>query len=307
MKAEERKDTPSLPEPGVVVNPPPPVEAAPSSVTQGLSDFFDSVRSSGMWNPKLFAIVLGIVLIGGVWWFLSGESQRASSRLWTELERLSPAELSAFAEQNKGDTPAKIARLEIARNLYGRDGVAALNSPVKADRTKGIENIVTAREQFEKLANEFPSDLTLRAEALRHAAEAELTLASIPKDASGLEFRGSVSEAVRLFRELAKSVGETTPIGEKATKRANDLEKNAVVVQSVGRTLNQQLNPIPAPDLKTPPSLPPITPTTPEPGPKAPLDPIPTPKPPATAPAPVPPPAPTPPPTVPPAPPATKK
>lgn len=294
MKADEPTPLASTPDPITGISPTTPGSEAetptqtatpPGSVSEGINELWQGFRNTVPWNPRIAGIVLGAVLVGGVWWYLSKESRTAASHLWTEFTVSDTlGGLGKFATDNPNTVQGRVARLEQARQQFGPQGVALLPARDPARRTTGIDNIEKARSEFLKLAEEFP-DVALKAEALRGAAESELALVGIPKAGSSSDdFRGSVKAAVDLYRKLGKLLGETTPLGEAAVRRANDLENRSTDVRMLGVELNQLVagsgdpfhNPVrPPPDLSTPPP-------TPAP-PKAPIDPIPIPVPPPTS------------------------
>jgi hypothetical protein len=267
MKAEERKDVPKHPAPGVA-EPPNPHHHAPT-VAEGVGDIFAWLRSAvGTVNGRVVGLLLALGLVAGVWWFFAREGRRADSARWTELEQLSGlASLDKYAEANPNTVSGRVARLEEARRKFGPNGVAKMAR--RDDRADGIKAVEEARAEFVKLAGEFSGDAVMKAECLAKAAEAELALVGVPKDGSQ-DFRGTVGEATKFLRELAKTVGPETAAGVAATKRADDLEKNADEVRRVGQLLNSQLTPMPIADIKTPPSLAPATPSGPVETPKPP-------------------------------------
>lgn len=233
------------------------------TVIDAVKGFFKSLQAAGLWNTKIAAGILAVVAIGGAWWFLSKANRDVASAEWRDLERtVAPTDIEKLSESSKGSVVGKIARLEYARNLFGPEGLAML--PFREGRTKGVANVEKARDEFLKLSSEFPNDKAIQGECLANAAEAELALVGVPKE-GGTESRGSVDTAVDYYRKLAKSIGEKTAVGEKALKRAEELEKNKGRIREIGLAIANRLTPPPVPDIKTPPSLtPPIqTPTPP--------------------------------------------
>jgi hypothetical protein len=103
----------------------------------------------------------------------------------------------------------------------------------------------------------------MRATALMLAGEAELALVGVPKS-DGLGSLGAVSAAAELYRKAAQAVGEATPVGEQAKKRADELEANKEEIERVGVDLYDRPLGIPTPGGPAPG------------GPKAPEGPLPT-------------------------------
>lgn len=261
MKAEERKDAEPAPATDTVT-PPSPAKLEAESVADGINEMWGGIRATlGGINPKFVGIVLGVALVGGLWWYLARESRRAASHQWTAFAELSTqADLDKFAADNAKSLVGRVARLEQARILVGPDGITQLAGRDRERRKKAIENVEKARDDFAKLADEF-DDITLKGEALRGAASAELALVGIPKDGKPDDFRGSVEKAIEFYKRLAKVAGEKTAAGEAAVKRAADLELRVAEVRSLGMALHQAMTPPAIPDIKPPVDLKPFDPT----------------------------------------------
>ena len=294
----------------------PPSAALPDpdlAVGEGIAEIWQRFKAFLGRNSRAVGVTLAVFMAMGLWLFWSSQARQSQSQLWAELERTSDAQgLTQFAQQNPGTTAARIARLEVARNQFGPNGVALLNVRDAEQRKKGIENIEKARAEFLALSVDFGDDLTMKAESLKAAAAAELALVGIPKPDKPGEFRGSVAEAIALYEQLAGLVGANTPVGQWADQRVNELKAATGEVQSVGVTLNNLMTPPPVTDIQPPSDLnPPGQPSTSSVLPAtAPTTSIPTPTPPTkpatTATASVPPPTKPATPATPPAPPLTK-
>jgi hypothetical protein len=247
-----------------------------NSLAHGVKTLTERVRSGRMWNIRVIGIILAVVIVIGVWWYAARESRRANSLVWTDLAEIerkgAPDDLATFASSNKDILAGKLARLEQARQLFGPEGVALLRGRDRGQQNKGIENIEKARGEFTALAEEFKGDATLRASCLTSAAEAELALVGVPKAGGSPDAKGTVKTAADLYRQAATVIGESTPAGEKARKRADELEANAATIEKVGKDIYDTIFPttgftVPPPGGNTK-------------GPKAPTGPIETPKPP---------------------------
>ncbi len=216
MKAEHRK------------------ELETNALAQGASSLVDRVKTGRVGNYWVIAVVAAIIVVLGVWWYAAREGRKADAITWTGYVGLmrgpTNSEVDDFVKNHEKTTAAQLARLELARLRMGPDGIALLRSDESSQRAKGVENLEKARADLLKLADEFSTDPTLRASVLSSAAEAELALVGVPKDGSGTEKRGAVKVAAELYREAAKAIGANTPAGEGLTKRADDLEKNAIEI-----------------------------------------------------------------------------
>lgn len=273
MKADDAKPTPTVstnPITGSTITPPPDHQhthaphrgSGDEVVAEGIAEFWGGVKHWLVRNSRAIGIILAIVLLIGLWKFWSGQSKQGTSRLWAALEQTTdPDALKTFADANADTTAGKIARMELARSQLGPNGIALLTIRNAEERTKGIDNIEQARSTFLKLSQEFPKDVTMQCEALKLAAEAELALVGIPKADKPMEFRGSVTDAVALYEKLAAVVGESTPVGEWAKKRATELKANEQQVVALATELNRRMKPPEKFDIKMPPGLTPSTST----------------------------------------------
>jgi hypothetical protein len=233
-----------------------------NTLAHGVSTLVERAKSGRLVGLRWLGLALAVVLVLGVWWYAVRQSSRADSQVWSGLSNLmqrgGQASLGEFAGAHKDTTAARLARLEAARVQLGPDGIGLLQAGDKAQRNQAVENLVKARDEFTQLAEEFQADPTMRATALMLAGEAELALIGVPKS-DGLGSLGAVSAAAELYRKAAQAVGEATPVGEQAKKRADELEANKEEIESVGIQLYDR----------------PLGITTPG-GPKAPEGPLPT-------------------------------
>ena len=228
----------------------------------------ERVKSGRFVNYRVLGIVVAVVLVVGVWWYAVRQSRRAASGQWATFAgaRTQPL-LEQFVEGTKPEDPAgKVARLELARVWLGPEGIAQLRARETERKAKGVENIVKARDEFVKLADEFQDDKTLRAAALLDAAEAELALVGVPAAGNPNEYRGTVGKAAEFYRQAAAVVGEDTEYGVKLKERANKLEADREKVIDVAKVLYNPVGPTtdplrPGEGVKPPTGpLPPLTP-----------------------------------------------
>jgi hypothetical protein len=266
MKADDQKQTPTVttdPITGAMIVPPHERHhnferhhrpaTGDEAVSEGIGEFWAALKQWISRNRRGVGITLGIVLLFGLYLFWSGQNKQGNSRLWAELEQTSnPEAFQSFANANSGTIAGKVARMELARNQFGPNGIALLSVRNADTRKQGIENLEKARAAFLALAQEFPKDLTMQAEALRLAAEAELALVGIPKADKPTEYRGSVTETIAIYDRLVALVGDTSSVGEWAKKRSADLKANQADVLKVAITLNNLMTPPPIPDIKPP-------------------------------------------------------
>jgi hypothetical protein len=229
-----------------------------NDLAESLKSIAEKAKAAKLSNVRFAVLLLVLGAVFGAWWYLRGSGRKSESQTWRQFESLAGADqYEKFAEAYVNTLPGRAAQLQQARLLLAQ-GILQLTSPaIDADgRKKTIEMVEKARELFDKLAGEFKDDLTLRAHALEGAAKAELALVGIPKSDGNLtDERGSVKKAAEYHREFAKVVGEATPLGEAAMKKAKELEDKEAEIKSLGASLNNQFSPKPAGEFKHPDGL----------------------------------------------------
>lgn len=251
-----------------------------NALAHGLTALAEKAKTGRLVNPKILAVVLAVVLVGGLWWYFKNQSKKADSRRWSDYELATTADaFKKVADDNPKSTVASVAKLAAARLRFTTDGFAKLSNP--PSRAGAIEVIDAARKEFKDLAAEFEKsgDRVLRTEALRLAAQAELALVGAPKPGTdGLSVGnqlGDINAAIELLNTAAKVIGDTTPAGERLKNQAKELAaandrkdtSDLLTPAKLGRDINTLL--IYVPETK-------IEPKPPE----KPLDPIVEPKPP---------------------------
>jgi hypothetical protein len=208
MKAEERK------------------ELEQNALATGAQELVNQVKTGTVLSPKVyrwFGIGLGVGLIATLLWFLSSQNKATNSLQWREISNPDSVSWEEAAKVYKDTMPGRVARLEIAREQLGPKGIGKLNSPKREEQIQAVTSIETAREELLKLAGEFKNDKALQVTCYTLAADAELALVGIPKDATSPDHRGQVKAAAELCTKAAKIIGEKTVAGEELTKKAADL------------------------------------------------------------------------------------
>ncbi len=237
-----------------------PTQLETNELAQRLTGLAEKAKTGQLLNVRLIALIALVVTVLVVWFYLRTRTQDADTKTWKSLELMSGTEsLESFSKEHPNSTHGKVAKLQLARTLLGPNGISNLR---RFDgRKKAIENIERARELFTQLITDFSGDVTLKAQSIEGAAQAELALVGIPKDGTSGDDRGSVEKTAELYTQFAKLVGEQTKLGEEAAKHAKELlEKKSAIIE-VAKNLNTQLTPIaPAPEIQAPPSLAPIAP-----------------------------------------------
>ena len=272
-----------------------------NELAASVQTLWEKAKSGKLISHRVLGIIVAAVLVLGLWWYLASSGKSAASAQWKDLDQVvSKSSLEEYAKANASSAAGRIAQLQLARVKFGPEGLSRLNNRNAETRGKAIASIEEAKTEFLKLADEFKSDPTLRAQCLDLAAKAELSLVGVPKAKDSTEFKGSVDLAVAHLRTLADTVGKETAAGKAALEQAADLEKNKDKVVLLGVELERELTPSP---LSSPIMLPegslgnPIKPSGTSPDMKLPPGITPgTVPPPVVAPGTVPPPATTPPP-----------
>ncbi len=213
---------------------------------------------SGQIASKRFAImavVIGVVIGLAIYLIKGGRANETAA--WKNLDTATSMDAYDEIAKNPNTLPGKVARLQKARLLLGPQGVAQMSNPTNPElRNKALKCIEEAREIFTKLADEFKDDLTLTAESIHGAAQAELALVGVPREGApegSTDFRGSVDKAIELFRRYAKVAGDTA--GEPAKKMADELEAKKSDAVQLGKYLSEKLTPQPKREIKIPDSL----------------------------------------------------
>lgn len=276
-------------------------ELEKNDLAEGLKSLANKAKGGQVFGTRFLGLLLLLAVVVGVWYYLRGTGRRADSDMWRTLDGVGSAEgYQEFAKGHANTAAGRAARLQEARFLLAQSLPQLTQRAFESEtRKKAIDGVETAREALNKAADDYKDDLTMRAVCLDEAITAELALVGIPKDdkASTPEnSRGSVKKAADLCREYAKTVGDKTPLGEAAAKRAADLEKNQDTVFKLGQELNDKYafvkpavtEPV-APGTLTPgktetPAIPPIiAPGIPAPSSTPPAPPAPTPPPPPSS------------------------
>ena len=217
-----------------------------NDLAESLKSLAGKAKGGQFVNLRFVGLAVLLVAVVGVWWYLRGSAKKSDAEMWRAFDGLStPDSFEEFAKGHANTAAGRAARVQQARLMLmqGLQQLTFLSFDAEA-RKKTLDAVETARDQFAKLADDYKDDLTMRAQCLEGAAKAELALVGIPKDAgkdsSPENSRGTVKKAADFYREYAKTVGDKTPPGEQATKKAADLEANEKTVFDLGSNLNNK-------------------------------------------------------------------
>ncbi|MBN9519667.1 hypothetical protein J0H58_14290 [bacterium] len=171
----------------------------------------------------VMAAVLVLITVIGLFIFMRGQKEVASSRMWLDLEVAATREdLEKVMTDYPGTLPAQLAEVHLARVKLGPDGIDKLVTGDQGERQKALASIETAKESFGKLAPDLKDSPVLQAECYLGLAKAELALIGITKGTGLDSFRGSSTAAAEWLEKLA-AVAEGSPWGDEAKKTAAEL------------------------------------------------------------------------------------
>jgi len=215
-------------------------ELEQNALASRLSRLWTNFKQGKLISYKVMAIILLLVAGFGLWWYVSDQSKKNTSKLWLDFdEAFSIGKLQEIADRNPPVATSRLAALLIARSQLGPDGIDQLASDRPEARRpearqKAIENIEKARESFTKLLDQFKNDPVFKAECLLGLAKAEAALVGVPvkqeQEPTGLgpiaiatEFRGKVPKVVEYLDQLSAAAAPNTPWATDSKKLADAL------------------------------------------------------------------------------------
>lgn len=212
-------------------------ETEQNALATTLTDGWASFKQGKLVSYRLMALLVILCVSVGVWLYISSERRKNTSRQWLAFDEARSIDaLDKFEKANPNTPAAKVAEVVIARSLLGTDGIEMLNSPKAETRQKAVENIETARKEFERLLPLFEKDPVFKAECLLGLAKAEAALVGVPVKAdapAGLnpvapsrDARGKVETVIKYLDELAAAAAPDTPWATESKKLADALRAN---------------------------------------------------------------------------------
>ncbi len=208
--------------------------------TNALADyvgrFVENLRNAPSSRRTTAAWILGGLLVIAVGGWVWAHRIGSWSSDWVRLDgETDPTTLQAIATDASGTIPGRTARFQEARVLLG-DGLRKIYT---ADRLGAARSLERARELYLQLAPECAKDSSiLHQEALFGAAQAEEALAGVPREDNAKETRGTLARAQELYRQAADA-GPETFLGQKAGRRAGELDTNGAGVARFYAELNK--------------------------------------------------------------------
>ena len=100
---------PSLP---VIPHPDHPPKDDQSPVLLWLQSTWDKLKAGQVGDPKWIALVVGLILVAGGWWFFARSSKKADSALWYQFDTsLSKEDLKTFTDECEAMAGARLASI----------------------------------------------------------------------------------------------------------------------------------------------------------------------------------------------------
>lgn len=171
--------------------------------------------------------VLAVLTVGG-WYWAAGNRDHLSEQ-WVKLDNPgigllgdqggSVLTYDEIARNHPGTVAGRTARFQTARTNL-KFGLTSIYS--ESSRGNAAKFLRDAREQFIKLAAECQGMPLLEQEALFGAARAEETLAGVAEPDSEDRRTGSLDEALKTYREVARRFPDTYE-GKASAKKVEEL------------------------------------------------------------------------------------
>lgn len=226
-------------------------ETEQNALATTLTDGWTNFKQGRLISYRLMALLLILCVALGVWWYISAERGKNTSKQWLAFDEARSVDALDKFEKQYPNTPAgKVAEVVIARSTLGTDGIDMLNSPKAETRQKAVENIETARKEFERLLPLFEKDPVFKAECLLGLAKAEAALVGVPVKtdaptgpnpvAPTRDARGKVETVIKYLDELAAVAAPDTPWATESKKLADTLRANPSKFVDVQQALTTQ-------------------------------------------------------------------
>jgi hypothetical protein len=192
-----------------------------NELAERLGRWWRTLASGSTLNTIIWGVILVGLALGIGWRYYSASRFRGTSAEWTAVEDAATAdELREIIKSHAGTAAARIAKFHLTR-FQMNEALARVAGTGGAERTKAADELVDVRDRYAELAKE-SKEPELVQEALMGVAKAEEVLAAVPKADNPKQPRGSLDEAEKAYKELAKRYPESY-FGKQAAKRAEEL------------------------------------------------------------------------------------
>lgn len=190
-----------------------------------------SITSGSTGNTIIWSVIL-IGLVGIIGWrYYSNAAFLARSAAWSALDNATTIDaLKAIIAENKNSTVGRVARYHLAR-FQAQDSLNRLAGPNLPERVAAADELQSARDAYRELSKDGGVEPTLTQEAMMNVAKAEETLSGVPKADSDTEMRGSLSQAVQQYQELASKYPNSF-LGGQAAARAKQIEDHRTQIEA---------------------------------------------------------------------------
>jgi hypothetical protein len=211
-----------------------------------ISRAWKSITSGSTMNTIVWSVILIALVLAIGWRYYSNSTFVTRSAMWYALDNATTVDaLNAIIKENKGAVVGRVARFDLAR-FQMQDAGSRLAGPNHADRVTAADDLQAARDSYRELAKESGAEPALVQEAMMNVAKAEETLSGVPKNNSETEMRGSLAQAVVLYRELASKYPKSY-LGEQAAARAKEIDDHRTQIEAFYIGLSKEHGPPPPP------------------------------------------------------------
>jgi hypothetical protein len=234
---------PAQPQPPAHPNASAPHAPEPNPLAEKFSSVWHDLVGGKIIGYKFMGIGLIVFAIIGVYLYISSTGRTADSAKWTALERAGTVkELEDISKNYPNSTVAKVARLHLARVKLGPNGIEALSKPTIGGRNTAVMNIEAAKDELQKLAEEFKNDPVFKAECYLALAKAEAALLGAEKEGA----KGNITKLLEYLDKLAE-IDDKAPWCVDAKKFAAAIRDTGAATRDELVKIQQELYDIPPP------------------------------------------------------------
>ncbi|MBY0513397.1 MAG: hypothetical protein K2P78_05745 [Gemmataceae bacterium] len=236
----DQQQPPAPTAPAPVVPPVPPPPAAPNPLTEKLSSVWVDFKGGKLIGYKFMALFLILAVAIGLGVYLWQEGRTADSAKWAALDKAGTEQaLDDFIKANPDNYAGRVARLHKARLKLGPKGIEA--AAQAATRPAAIQSIESAKEDFQKLADEFKDDPPFKAQCYLGLAHAEVALIGLEKHGA----KGSIDKLIEYLDKLG-AIDESTPWCKQAREFSAALKDKTRPTRDELARIQQEIYDLPA-------------------------------------------------------------
>lgn len=215
----------------------------PNPLGEKLSSVWHDFAGGKIISYKVMAGILIVAAIIGVYLYITTTGRTADSAKWVALEKAGTVkDLEDLSKNYPNSTVARIARLHLARLKLGQSGIDALSKPTLGGRNQAVMSIESAKDELQKLADEFKNDPVFKAQCYLGLAKAEASLLGAEKEGA----RGSIEKLIEYLDKLAE-IDDKAPWCVDAKKFSAALKDKSQPTRDELVRIQQELYDIPPP------------------------------------------------------------